>query len=339
MSSKGSTSKSKKLSTAKKVSIKTISKQLVDIQKQISQVIVGQKEVIEAMITAVLADSHALLEGVPGVAKTLMVRSLAKSISCDFKRIQFTPDLMPSDVTGIMAYRPETGEFYFKQGPVFTNILLSDEINRAPPKTQAAMLEAMQEKQVTIEKRTDKLPEPFLTFATQNPIEQEGTYPLPEAQIDRFAVKILVTYPNEKDEAEIVMRFTGEHDSYAKLEEIKPVLSAKEVIEIQKFVRKEVTISDELVKYIIRIVSLTRESEEVEIGASPRASLWLTIEAKASAVINGRKYVNPIDIQKVAKNVLRHRIIIKPEYEFDGTTSEIIIDRILKHTPVPNIKA
>ncbi len=158
MSSKGSTSTSKKRSTAKKVGIKTISKQLDDIKKQISQVIVGQKEVIEAMITAVLADSHALLEGVPGVAKTLMVRSLAKSISCDFKRIQFTPDLMPSDVTGIMAYRPETGEFYFKQGPVFTNILLSDEINRAPPKTQAAMLEAMQEKQVTIEKRTDKLP-------------------------------------------------------------------------------------------------------------------------------------------------------------------------------------
>ncbi|MBY9000706.1 MAG: MoxR family ATPase [Candidatus Heimdallarchaeota archaeon] len=331
-----STSKSKKVS---KVDIKSLAKKIKEIKENMNKVIVGQEEVIDAMITALLADGHVLLEGVPGIAKTLMARALSKAVSADFKRIQFTPDLMPSDVTGVMAYKPETGEFYFKQGPVFTNLLLADEINRAPPKSQASMLESMQEKQVSIEKKTYSLPEPFIVYATQNPIETEGTYPLPEAQIDRFAFKVMVTYPDEKDEVEIVNRFTGEHDSYDKLEDIKQVITAEEVIELQKLIRKEVTISDELAKYIVRIVNLTRESEEVYMGASPRASLWMTIAAKASAAMEGRTYVNPIDIQKIAKNVLRHRVLIKPEYEFDGTTSEIIIDRILKHTPAPSIQS
>ncbi len=339
MSSKtkvSSTSKSKK---STKINIKALTKKVKEIKKNMSKVIVGQEEVIDAMITALLADGHTLLEGVPGIAKTLMVRALSKAVSAEFKRIQFTPDLMPSDVTGVMAYKPETGEFYFKQGPVFTNLLLADEINRAPPKSQASMLESMQEKQVTIEKKTYKLPEPFIVYATQNPIETEGTYPLPEAQIDRFAFKVLVTYPEEDDEVEIIERFTGEQDSYDKLEDIKPILAADQVIELQKLIRKDVTISDELAKYIVRIVNLTRESEEVYMGASPRASLWMTIAAKASAAMEGRTYVNPIDIQKIAKNVLRHRVLIKPEYEFDGTTSEIIIDRILKHTPAPSIQS
>ncbi|MHA1686997.1 MAG: AAA family ATPase [Candidatus Heimdallarchaeaceae archaeon] len=331
----------KKASSASKeikFDVKQLSKKLDLIKENIKKVIVGQDEVIDALIIALLADGHALLEGVPGIAKTLMVRALSKAVSCDFKRIQFTPDLMPSDVTGVMAFKPETGEFYFKQGPVFTNLLLADEINRAPPKTQAAMLESMQERQVSIEKQTYPLPAPFLVYATQNPIEQEGTYPLPEAQIDRFAFKILVSYPSEEEEVEIVHRFTSEFDAYDKLNEVESVVNAEEVIAIQKFVRKNVTITEELERYIVRLVSLTRESEEVSMGASPRASLWLTIGAKALAVMHGRDYVIPSDIHDVAKNVLRHRVIIKPEYEFDGTTSEIIIDRILKHTPAPTLE-
>ncbi len=329
---------SQEISNISNIKITNVAKKLQNVRENVAKVIVGQKQIIDAMINALLSDGHVLMEGVPGIAKTLMVRALSRAISAEYKRIQFTPDIMPSDITGVMAYRPETGDFYFKSGPVFTNILLADEINRAPPKSQAAMLESMQERQVTIEKTSHVLPAPFLCFATQNPLETEGTYPLPEAQLDRFAFKILVSYPEEFEEVEILDRFTGEYTSYDKLDDIKPILTSKEIIQYQKFIRTKISISEELKKYIVRIVNLTRESEEVSLGGSPRASLWLAIAAKSSAAMEGRTYVNPADIQKVAKNVLRHRIIIKPEYEFDGTTSEIIIDRILKHTPAPTIE-
>ncbi|MHA1911875.1 MAG: AAA family ATPase [Candidatus Kariarchaeaceae archaeon] len=316
-----------------------IAKKLQKVKKEIAKVVVGQDKVIEEMIIALLADGHVLLEGVPGIAKTLMVRTLAKTLSCDFKRIQFTPDLMPSDITGVQAYRPGTGEFYFKQGPIFTNMLLADEINRSPPKTQAAMLEAMQEKQISIDEESMTLTPPFIVMATQNPIEQEGTYPLPEAQVDRFLFKVIVTYPTKLEEEEIVNRFSQEQDSYQLLEEVKAVLSTKEVIQYQKTVRAEIRLSPEIIKYIVDLVSTTRESEEVIMGASPRASMWLAIAGKAHALLNGRDYVSPQDVQAVAPSILRHRIMIKPEYEFDGMTSEDIVERVLQHTSIPSLES
>ena len=297
----------------------------------------GQQEVVEGVLLSLLSDGHVLLEGAPGLAKTLLVRAFAKATSCEFKRIQFTPDLMPTDITGVSVYQPKDASFKFQKGPVFTNLLLADEINRAPPKTQAAMLEAMQERQVSAENTIYPLPKPFLVLATQNPIEQEGTYPLPEAQVDRFMFKIIVNYPSEEEEFEIVKRYTAGHDAYDELENIIPSISPEELVAIQKFVREGIRLSDEVMKYIVRIVKLTRESEEVLIGASPRASLWLAIAGKAHALFEGRDYVNPGDIQRVARNILRHRVIISPEWEFEGITSDIIIDRILRNVEIPRV--
>ena len=319
------------------LTIEEISKKLVLAKESIGKVVVGQDKVVESMLLAMLCDGHALMEGAPGLAKTLLVRAIGKVFDLEFNRVQFTPDLMPSDITGVSIYQPADGTFKFTKGPIFTNLLLADEINRAPPKTQAAMLESMQENQVSVESQVYQLPRPFLVLATQNPIEQEGTYPLPEAQVDRFMFKILVTYPAEDEEFEIVKRFTAGTDSYDILETLTPVINQEEILAIQSIVRERISLSDELMRYIVRLTGTTRTSEEVTLGASPRASLWLAIGAKAHAVLNGRDYVNPGDIQRVAKDVLRHRVTVSPEWQFEGIDSDAIITRVLNNVDVPSI--
>lgn len=318
-------------------SLEEISKKLKEVRDSVAQVIVGQEDIIESVLLSLLSDGHILLEGAPGLAKTLLVRAFAKAMHADFKRIQFTPDLMPSDVTGISVYQPGDGSFKFTKGPVFTNLLLADEINRAPPKTQASMLEAMQERQISSENTRYDLPKPFLVLATQNPIEQEGTYPLPEAQVDRFMFKVIVDYPLEKDEFEIVKRFTAGEDAYDQLGKIQPVLEPEDLLSFQKYVREKIKLSDDIIKYIVRLTQTTRESEEVTIGASPRASLWLAIGAKAHALFEGRNYVNPGDVQRVARNILRHRVIVSPEWQFEGVDSDTIINRVLRNVTVPTL--
>ncbi len=319
------------------LTIEDVSKKLVEVKKEIAKVVVGQEEVVESVLISFMCDGHVLLEGAPGLAKTLLVRALGKVFDLNFTRVQFTPDLMPSDITGVSIYQPNEGSFKFTHGPIFTNLLLADEINRAPPKTQAAMLESMQEKQVSIESKVYQLPLPFLVLATQNPIEQEGTYPLPEAQVDRFMFKIIIDYPTEDEEIEIVHRFTAGQDPYDLLEKLEPIINQNEIIQIQRLVREKIALSDELMRYIVRLSATTRESEEVTLGASPRASLWLAIGAKAHALMNGRDYVNPGDIQRVAKDILRHRVSVSPEWQFEGIDSEAIITRVLKNVDIPSI--
>ena len=319
------------------LSIEEISDKLKKAKESIAKVVVGQDRVVESVLISMMCDGHVLMEGAPGLAKTLLVRALGKVFNLDFNRAQFTPDLMPSDITGVSIYQPNEGTFKFTQGPIFTNLLLADEINRAPPKTQAAMLESMQERQVSVESNVYELPLPFLVLATQNPIEQEGTYPLPEAQVDRFMFKVIVDYPSEEEEVEIIRRFTAGIDAYDLLETLEPVISKEEIIQIQSVVREKITISEELMRYIVRLTSTTRQSEEVTIGASPRASLWLAIASKAHAVLEGRDYVNPGDIQRVARDIFRHRISVSPEWQFEGIDSDAIITRVLRNVDIPSI--
>lgn len=319
------------------LSIETIAEKLQLAKESIGKVVVGQDRVVESILLSILCDGHALMEGAPGLAKTLLVRTLAKVFGLEFRRVQFTPDLMPSDITGVSIYQPGDGTFKYTKGPIFTNLLLADEINRAPPKTQAAMLESMQEKQVSAENSVYILPKPFLVLATQNPIEQEGTYPLPEAQVDRFMFKILVDYPGEDEEVEIVRRFTAGTDPYDILDTLTVVISQDEILSIQKLVREKIKLSDELMRYIVKLTGTTRDSEEVTLGASPRASLWIAIASKAHALLQGRDYVNPGDIQRVARDVLRHRVSVSPEWQFEGIDSDAIITRVLKNIEVPTV--
>ncbi len=308
------------------------------LKNELAKVVVGQDELIEKILVGLFAGGHILLEGVPGLAKTLTIKTLASAIQTEFKRIQFTPDLLPADLIGTMIFSPKTQEFTMRKGPIFTHLLLADEINRAPAKVQSALLEAMQEKQVTIGDTSHALPELFLVLATQNPIEQEGTYPLPEAQIDRFMLKLKVTYPSRAEESEILNRMTQ-----AGLPSAKSVVSPQEILNARQSI-KQIYIDDKIKNYILDLVIATRQPEDFKVadlkklilyGASPRATIYLTQAAKAFAFLQGRGYVTPEDVKAVGPDVLRHRVIPTYEAEAEETTSEEIVKTIFNAVEVP----
>ena len=300
------------------------------IRDNIQRAIVGKDEVIEFTLVALLSGGHILVEDVPGIGKTTLARSLAYSLDCEFRRIQFTPDLMPSDITGINYYNQQSGQFEFRPGPVITQVVLADEINRATPRTQSALLEAMAERQVTVDQETVQLPAPFMVLATQNPIELEGTFPLPEAQIDRFLLRLSLGYPSADDEEVMVERF----ESADPLASMSPVASAEEVIRMQQMVR-QVYISPVLRNYLVQLVRATREHTDVELGASPRATLGLYRSAQALAAVRGQEYVTPDDIKALARPALAHRIILKSMARLRERTQESVIGDLLEQQPVP----
>ena len=306
-------------------------KEVVD---QVKNVIVGKEPVLEKVMLAILANSHILFEDYPGLAKTLLARSFAMSMGCNFSRIQFTPDLLPSDITGTYVYNVKNGEFDLRRGPVFTNLLLADEINRAPPKTQAALLEAMQERQTTLDGKTHLLTDPFIVIATQNPIEYEGVYPLPEAQLDRFLVRLQLGYPNRAEEVEILKRRMQRGQEDIRLE---PVASAETILDLQKTV-EGIHVDDDVLGYVTDIVQSTRAQRQVEVGASPRGSLAIFKLARARAVFHGRDYVIPDDVKEVAAPALVHRMIMKAESWVKGVNPRLVVDEILKTIPVPKDK-
>jgi MoxR-like ATPase len=308
------------------------------IRSEMHKVIVGQEELIDGLILALLCNNHVLIEGVPGLAKTLSVTTLSRMLQATFKRIQFTPDLLPADVVGTLIYSPKTGEFTTKKGPIFANIILADEINRAPAKVQSALLEAMQERQVTIGDQSFPLDDPFMVMATQNPIEQEGTYPLPEAQVDRFMFKIRVSYPDKAQEHEILKRMARSNPEL----NVNPILSPSDIGRLRALA-DEIYMDEKIEEYIVNLVEASRNPEAfkmsigqyIRYGASPRASIFLAMASKAHALIEGRGYVTPQDVKSVAMNILRHRIILTYEAEAEEKTSEDIIKEILANVDVP----
>ncbi|WP_298479370.1 MoxR family ATPase [uncultured Maribacter sp.] len=315
-----------------RLNLEELKTSVAQIKAELSKVIVGQKHIANLLITALLAEGHVLLEGVPGVAKTITAKLLAKSLEVDFSRIQFTPDLMPSDVLGTSIFNLKTSNFEFKKGPIFSNIILVDEINRAPAKTQAALFEVMEERQVTMDGVKYPLEAPYMILATQNPIEQEGTYRLPEAQLDRFLFKITIDYPNLQDEIEIITR---EHQlKTTKLAQITNSLSKEKIIAYQGLI-SQVIVEPHLIKYIAEIILNTRNNPFLYLGASPRASIAVLKASKAFAAINGRDFVTPEDIKQIAIPVLQHRVIITPEREMEGITSVQIINDILQSVEIP----
>lgn len=304
------------------------------IVSQVKKAIVGKDPVLEKVMLAVLANSHILFEDYPGLAKTLLARCFAMSMGCNFSRIQFTPDLLPSDITGTYVYNVKSSEFELRRGPIFTNILLADEINRAPPKTQAALLEAMQERQTTLDGKTHSLTDPFIVIATQNPIEYEGVYPLPEAQLDRFLVRLQLGYPSRAEEVEILKRRMqrGQEDI-----QLEPIANAETILALQKTV-ESIHVDDDVLGYVTDIVQSTRAQRQVEVGASPRGSLAIFKLARARAVFHGRDYVIPDDVKEVTSQALVHRMIMKAESWVKGLNPNQIIEEILKTVPVPKAK-
>lgn len=325
--------------TAINEKVKQESGSIFNLKQEIEKVIVGQKYLIDRLLVGLLANGHMLVEGVPGLAKTLSVKTLSQAINTKFQRIQFTPDLLPADLIGTLIYNPKDSVFTTKKGPIFANIILADEINRAPAKVQSALLEAMQERQVTIGETTFKLDEPFLVIATQNPIEQEGTYPLPEAQVDRFMLKINITYPNKEEERKILKEMSVTDKQIM----VSAVVGPEDIKRARKVVN-EIYMDEKLEKYILDIVFATREPAKyklqdltslIQYGASPRASIYLTLASKAYAFIQGRGYVIPQDVKSIGPDILRHRVIVSYEAEAEEKTSEDIIKRIFDEVEVP----
>lgn len=316
-----------------RINLENLRRKTSEIKQAIENVVIGQDEMLNQLMIALLTDGHVLIEGVPGIAKTLTAKLFAKSISADFSRIQFTPDLMPSDITGTSVFNMKTAEFEFRKGPIFSNIILIDEINRSPAKTQAALLEVMEERRVTVDGTSYKVEEPFVVIATQNPVEQEGTYRLPEAQSDRFLFKIKVDYPSLENEISIIKN-SHERKSKAETDEVMPMISKEEITDFREKI-KELYIDENLMKYIAQIIDNTRNNADLFLGASPRASLNIMNASKAHAAINGRDFVIPDDIKYVAYPVLRHRILLSPEKEMEGITTEKIIKKIINSVEVP----
>jgi MoxR-like ATPase len=311
---------------------------LQDLLSEINKVMVGQEMLVERVLIALLADGHVLLEGVPGLAKTLLIKTVAQAIQADFSRIQFTPDLLPADLIGTQIYNPRTSEFSVHQGPIFANLILADEINRAPAKVQSALLEAMQERQVTIGDETFFMDDLFMVLATQNPIEQEGTYPLPEAQVDRFMLKVKVDYPSRAEERIVIDRMTG-----VELPTVNPVINPADILHAREMVQ-QIYVDDKIKEYVLDLVLATRQPGKnglselntlISYGASPRASIYLVTAARAHAYIKGRGFVTPEDIKQIGPDVLRHRIITSYEAEAENISSDHIVQRILDHTDVP----
>lgn len=303
------------------------------IRSEIKKIIVGQDEMVKLIIAALLADGHVLIEGVPGVAKTLTAKLVAKSVNAGFSRIQFTPDLMPSDVLGTPVFNPKEASFEFKKGPVFSNIILVDEINRAPAKTQSALLEIMEERQATVDGKTYPMASPFMVLATQNPVEQEGTYRLPEAQLDRFLFKIIVPYPSEAEEMTILTQFNQMGNTKV-MDMISPALDAKQVASLRQQIKTQL-IEEKLLQFIARLIHQTRNHKSIYLGASPRASLAIMNASKAIAAMQGRDFVTPEDILAVVPSVLRHRIILSPDKEMEGITEDDVIKQIIQGMDVP----
>ena len=303
------------------------------VRSEIGKIVVGQEEMIDLLLIALLADGHVLIEGVPGVAKTLTAKLLSKTISVDFSRIQFTPDLMPSDIIGTSIFNQKTSEFEFKKGPLFSNIVLIDEINRAPAKTQSALFEVKEERQITVDGETRNLEAPFIVLATQNPVEHEGTYRLPEAQLDRFIFKIEVGYPSLDEETKLLMDYHTRKDT-VDINTVSSVLNAAQVQEYRAKVA-EIHVDEHLVKYIAQIVNHTRSNSSLFLGASPRASLAILAGSKATAAIKGRDFITPEDIKFVAPNVLRHRVILTPEKEMEGISADEVIKLIVEQIEIP----